>query len=80
VSDVGGLNIAYIADPKSAVKLKFAVGPQFDFPILASSGLAQALWFASRCRRYVLVSIRSRSSKVVRMRRCSSTQHRKLGG
>jgi hypothetical protein len=40
VCDVGGLNIGYIADPKSAVKLKFAVGPQFDFPILASNALA----------------------------------------
>jgi hypothetical protein len=40
VSGVGGLDIAYVADPASAVKMRLRVGPQFDFPILASKSLA----------------------------------------
>jgi hypothetical protein len=40
VTSVGGLDLVYIADPKSAVKLLFGVGPQFQFPILSSGGLS----------------------------------------
>jgi hypothetical protein len=40
VAGVGGLNIAFVADPASAVKMQFNVGAQFTFPIFASKSLA----------------------------------------
>jgi hypothetical protein len=40
VAGVGGLDIAFVADPKSAVKMAFNVGPKFTFPILASKSLS----------------------------------------
>jgi hypothetical protein len=40
VTGVGGLNLAYVCDPKSAVKLLFSVGSQFPFPIFSSGSLA----------------------------------------
>jgi hypothetical protein len=40
VASVGGLDIAFVADPASAVKMTFNVGSQFKFPILASKALA----------------------------------------
>jgi hypothetical protein len=40
VASVGGLDLAFVADPASAVKMAFNVGPQFNFPILASKALA----------------------------------------
>lgn len=39
VSPYGGLDIVYICAPSEAVKLTFLMGPQFRFPILASSGV-----------------------------------------
>jgi len=39
VSPYGGLDIIYITDPASAVKLTFAMGAQFKIPVLASSGV-----------------------------------------
>ena len=40
VAGVGGLDLAFVADPASAVKMQFNVGPRFNFPILASGSLA----------------------------------------
>jgi len=40
VAGVGGLDLAFVADPASAVKMSFNVGPQFNFPVLASKSLA----------------------------------------
>jgi hypothetical protein len=37
VSPYGGMDLVYVTDPASAVKLMFAVGAQFRLPILASS-------------------------------------------
>jgi hypothetical protein len=39
VAPYGGLDICYITDPGTAVKLTFAMGAQFKIPILASSGV-----------------------------------------
>jgi hypothetical protein len=39
VAPFGGLDIVYVTDPGTAVKLMFAMGPQFRIPVLASSGV-----------------------------------------
>ena len=40
VAPFGGMSLLYVTDPASAVKLMFAVGPHFQIPILASSGVS----------------------------------------
>jgi hypothetical protein len=40
VAPYGGMDFVYITDPASAVRLAFAMGPQFRWSILASSGVA----------------------------------------
>jgi hypothetical protein len=40
VAPYGGLDIVYVTDPGTAVKLTFAMGAQFKIPVLASSGVA----------------------------------------
>src|SRR5262245_4269414 len=40
VAGVGGLDLAFVADAASAVKMNFNVGPRFNFPILPSKALA----------------------------------------
>jgi hypothetical protein len=40
VAGVGGMNIAFVAAPGEAVKIAFAAGPDFKFPVFASGGLA----------------------------------------
>ena len=39
VAGLGGLSIAYITDPTSAVKILASAGPRFVFPVLASGGV-----------------------------------------
>jgi hypothetical protein len=39
VAPYGGLDIVYVTDPGTAVKLTFAMGPQFKIPVMASSGI-----------------------------------------
>jgi hypothetical protein len=34
-----GLNICFVCDPGTAVKLKYLAGPKFDMPVLASNGV-----------------------------------------
>src|SRR5262249_16763291 len=36
---IGGLDLVYITDPASAVKLTFTMGAQFKLPILVSGGV-----------------------------------------
>src|SRR5262249_22737880 len=40
VAGVGGLDLAFVADAASAVKMTFNVGPSFSFPMLSSNALA----------------------------------------
>jgi hypothetical protein len=40
VAPIAGLNLAYVAAPNEAAKIMLAVGPQFQFPVLASGALA----------------------------------------
>jgi hypothetical protein len=40
VAPVGGLDIVFVADPKSAVKIAAGAGPNFDFPVVASGALS----------------------------------------
>ena len=37
---VGGMELAFVADPASAAKISFNVGPRFNFPVFASSSLS----------------------------------------
>jgi hypothetical protein len=39
VAPYGGLDIAFVTDPGTAVKLTFGMGSQFKLPVLASSGV-----------------------------------------
>jgi hypothetical protein len=40
VATIGGLDLVFVADPASAVKILGSVGPRFTFPVLASAALA----------------------------------------
>jgi len=70
---LGNRRGCYVADPASAVKMAFNVGPRFNFPILASKVSAIRPCSAWHCRRCVRSSIRSRKSRCPARQRCSST-------
>jgi len=51
VSPVSGLNIVFVADPGTAVKLMLTAGPEFDLPAFASNALAANTLIKPRAHR-----------------------------